>query len=249
LFHKNSCVFDSFLTDCFLFLLDDFHFFLKNLIKEFKQTNMKQYIIVICLLFNVQLLIAQIKTQPVKDLPKGIAYKGKVLQALKWTDKAGENILVTATTEPFKSKNQNTDNVDISNQDKELYAYLYVKKGTSYEMLWKVTDFVRECPLDITVQYLDNSLEITDLDKNGIAEVWLVYRTACRADVSPATQKIIMREGDNKYAVRGTTKIAMPGEEPYGGEMKVDDAFKAGKKEFRDYATKIWKKYEKEFDQ
>ena len=209
---------------------------------------MKQITILGTLLFCFQLANAQVKTQTIKDLPKGITYKGKVQQSLKWTDKAGENILLTTITDDIKSKNQNTDNVDIVNYDKELYAYLYVKKGANYELLWKVTDFVRECELDITVQYLDNSLEITDLDKNGIAEVWIVYRIACRSDVSPATQKLIMREGETKYAIRGTTKIAMKGEEPYGGEMKMDDVFKSGKKEFKDYATKIWKKYEKEFE-
>ncbi|GAB4186550.1 MAG: hypothetical protein OHK0057_12260 [Thermoflexibacter sp.] len=50
------------------------------------------------------------------------------------------------------------------------YAYLYVKKGGTYQLLWKVTDFVRQCTLDITTTFLTDALSVTDLDGNGIAE-------------------------------------------------------------------------------
>lgn len=209
---------------------------------------MKKLAVLISLFFLFHWSNAQIKTQTNKDLPKTITYKGKVISSLKWTDKAGENILVLTNVEAFKSNKQIANDIDMVNYDAELYAYHYVKKGTSYELLWKITDFARECPFDILVQFLDNSVEVTDLDNNGIAETWLIYRVACRSDVSPATQKLIMHEGEMKYAIRGTTKIAMQGDPSYGGEMTLDGNFKGGKKEFRDYATKIWKKFEKEFE-
>jgi hypothetical protein len=201
-----------------------------------------------CLFLLSNIAIAQIKTQALTQLPKQVTYKGNIVQSLQWTDKAGENILVLTVTDDFKSKKQDPNNMDIVNYDKELYAYHYIKKGTAYELLWKITDFTRECPFDINVQFLEKAVAVTDLDKNGIAETWLMYRVACRSDVSPATQKLIMHEGELKYAIRGTTRISISPQESYGGEMTLDGNFKNGKQEFREYALKIWKENEKEFD-
>lgn len=80
--------------------------------------------------------------------------------------------------------------------------------------------------------------KLTDLPANACL--------ACRGDVSPSTMKLIMYEGDKKYAVRGTCKIVM-GDESYGGEMNMDANFKNGLQVFREYAQKKWKGFEKEF--
>ncbi len=188
--------------------------------------------------------LAQIKTQEAKiaDLPSN-AYKGKIIKSLNWTDKNGENILVLTEVAPFLSAKRKGGNDDY---DAELYAYLYLKNEGTYQLLWKVTDFIRQCPLDITTAFQTEALSITDLDSNGIAETWLLYRLACRSDVSPSTMKLIMYEGNKKYAIRGTCKIVM-GDESYGGEMNIDGNFKNGLKVFREYAQKKWKDFEKEF--
>ncbi len=48
----------------------------------------------------------------------------------------------------------------------KLYAYHFIEKGTE--------------------------LELTDLNKNGILEIWIVYKTYCKGDVSQSTMKPIM---------------------------------------------------------
>jgi len=44
---------------------------------------------------------------------------------------------------------------------------------------WQVHDFVADCPLDLGARFIPQALTVTDLDQDGTAEVWLVYRTTC----------------------------------------------------------------------
>jgi hypothetical protein len=66
---------------------------------------------------------------------------------------------------------------------------------------------------------------------------------ACKGDVSPDDMKLIMHEGENKYAIRGTMLLKITGEKPYGGEMKIDASFDKAPEEFVEFAKSQWKKY------
>jgi hypothetical protein len=171
-------------------------------------------------------------------LPPGIKYEGKIRNAVRWTDAAGDNIVITSETGAAKAK----DASDESEQDAALYAYHYIMAGDSVRLTWKVNDHSKACPVDINVNFIKNSFAVTDLDKNGKAEVWLMYRIACRGDVSPAVMKIIMYEDDKKYAVRGTNKVKVSEREYSGGAYKMDEAFEKAPEAFRIYAAALWKK-------
>jgi hypothetical protein len=41
--------------------------------------------------------------------------------------------------------------------DAEVYGYNYVKKDGAVSLLWKITDFERECPLDLYAGFLKKS--------------------------------------------------------------------------------------------
>jgi hypothetical protein len=109
-----------------------------------------------------------------------------------------------------------------------------------------VHDFVAECSLDLAAQFAPKSLTVTDLDQDGTAEVWLVYRTTCRGDVSPSTQKIIMYEGPRKYAVRGTSRLALGGGQHDGGTYTLDAAWAAAPATFRQHAAQLWQQHRDE---
>ena len=89
---------------------------------------------------------------------------------------------------------------------------------------------------------MPKSFAVTDLNKDGKAEVWLMYTTACTGDVSPPDMKIIMHEGVKKYAVRGTKKVKVSNKDFEGGKYTFDEAFKTGPEAFRQYAADMWKK-------
>jgi len=52
--------------------------------------------------------------------------------------------------------------------------------------------------------------------------------------------KIIMYQENKKFAVRGTTRVKVSGNEYMGGEFTFDAAFKNAPIKFRQYAEKLW---------
>jgi hypothetical protein len=137
--------------------------------------------------------------------------------------------------------------VDHTKEEYEISKKLKIaRRDSTGKEIWKVQDFVNECPLDTTLQ-LVRPINLTDFDENGLKEVWLVYKMACRGDVSPAKMKIIMYEGKNKYAMRGSMKLPIEAAEamsPDDGAHTADENLK--KSEFFDHAEYIWKHHEVE---
>lgn len=172
------------------------------------------------------------------ELPKGIAYKGNVVNAITWHDTLGNNLLIQTETGEFKSKGA----PDESYRDAELYAYHYMLIKDTFQLVWKVADYIHECELDIQANFIKNSTAVTDLDKNGVSEIWVMYKTVCHGDVSPANMKIIMYENKTKYSIRGRNKIEINEHSFEGGEMTMDGAFQNGNPLFKKYATDLWNK-------
>lgn len=202
---------------------------------------MKPFNLLIILLTIAQLSSAQIKLVKLdkKSIPASINYIGNIINAVRYTDSEGQHIIVTTETGETKTKGAEDD----SYRDAALYAYSYKIIGDQQTLSWQVHDFVKECPVDIKANYIPNTFAVTDLNKDGKAEVWLMYKTVCHGDVSPSNMKIIMYEGNKKYAVRGTNKVKISDKEYEGGSYTFDEAFKAGPESFRSYALQLWKKY------
>jgi hypothetical protein len=175
-----------------------------------------------------------------KDLPSDVKYTGNIINGKRWLDKSGENIIILTTSAEHKSNKKNYDGEYA--RSKELFAYQYVNKSGSWSQLWKVNDFINDCEFDVTLEFFEGSLTITDLNKNGIGESTFLYKMACRSDVSPCDMKLIMHEGDVKYAIRGTMKIFVDNKW-YGGEYKVDKSFNDAPSGFLEYAKEQWNKY------
>lgn len=176
------------------------------------------------------------------QFPKSIKYEGFVKNALKWKDKAGDHIVIITETGYHINKKFVHES---DGSDAELFAYHYIISGNEAKQSWKVYDYVSDCPVDIVASFVKNTLQVTDNNNNGIAEIWLMYKTACHGDVSPSEMKIIMYEGSTKYAMRGENKVAVGigdnGTEQYiGGEFKFDENFKKGPKVFKEFAQKLW---------
>lgn len=166
-------------------------------------------------------------------IPKSIQYNGKIVEAIRWRDSTGDNIVLLTATKETKRDNE-------GNMNGALYAYHYITLGDSIWQTWRVYDFVSDCPVDMILNFIDRTFSITDLNQNGQAEVWMMYKVSCQGDVSPVTMKIIMYEGSKKAAVRGTTRVKISVDEYLGGEYTFDETFRKGPAEFREYAQKLW---------
>ncbi|MCP2027334.1 hypothetical protein L1276_002491 [Flavobacterium sp. HSC-32F16] len=176
------------------------------------------------------------------QFPASIKYEGFVKNAVRWKDKLGDNIVITTETGYHINKKFQHES---DGSDAELFAYHFIVSGNKVKQAWKVYDYISDCPVDIVASFVKNTFQVTDLNKNGIAETWLMYKTACHGDVSPCNMKIIMYEENQKYAMRGESKIQVGlldnGEKQFiGGEYKLDENFKKGPKVFKEFAQKLW---------
>src|ERR1051325_3350403 len=135
------------------------------------------------------LIIRSMDLKEVSTLPDDIKYEGKIVAGAKWEDRLGANALIITETKMKTSGEK---------RSKELYAYHFIIDGKNNRQLWKVTDYIRDCEQDVTLEHITNSLTVTDLDNNGIAETTFIYKMACRGDVSPCELKLIMHEGAQK---------------------------------------------------
>ncbi len=176
-----------------------------------------------------------VKNIKANQLPQKIKYKGNIKIALQWTDVSGENFFIATETGIYKNKNN-----DSEEQNAELFAYHYNVRNDTLKQIWKLYDFIKDCPVDIEANFIKNAFKITDLNDDGTAEIWTMYKTACHGDVSPCTMKIIMYQGGQKFAMRGENKVRISEKEYMGGEYKFDAAFLEGDKKFRDFALRLW---------
>ena len=178
-----------------------------------------------------QIIEYEFKKEDTKDLK----LEDNIITGKKWKDKNGENLLVLTALDLRE--------VDKEKSIQEIFGYHFVKKGDTYQQLWRVYDFMQaESWMDITAQHLPKSLALTDFDNNGIAETMFMYYLFAGTDVSPGTVKLIMHEGAKKYALRGENRIDYAGVSE-GGSYKVDKAFNDAPKSFLKGAKVHWDKY------
>ncbi len=187
---------------------------------------------------GTSIMVHTFDVKEVSKLPDNVKYEGKIVAGCKWEDKNGANVILV-TEMPEKTTTKSGDEF----KSKTLYGYHFII-GNENKQLWKIQDFVNDCQLDMNLSYIAKSLSLTDLDNNGIAETTFLYQMSCKGDVSPDDMKLMMHEGDKKYALRGSMKLKMEGE-TYGGEMTVDASFKSAPKEFLEYAKKQWNRFNK----
>jgi hypothetical protein len=200
---------------------------------------MIKYLVSFSLLLPALIAKAQLRVSPLAPaaVPATLKHAGRVVQAVRYTDRTGTYTVLATQTGPVADlAAKDTD----AAQRADLYAYQYPATGLA--PTWQVHDFVADCPLDLQARFRPKGVTVTDLNQDGLAEVWLVYRTVCRGDVSPSTQKIIMYEGTRKYAVRGTSRLNVGGEHD-GGTYTFDAALQAAPVVFRRYAAQLWQQH------
>lgn len=156
-------------------------------------------------------------------------------EARKWYDASGENWLVLYETGSYGDKKTETASAKLS-------ASLYIKKDTGFAEQWKMNDHITECPLDVVCEFYKSHLQITDLDKNGTAEITMVYALSCRGDISPNNKKLLMYEGNNKFAIRGS-EMVIAQKDSVGGEMNIEASFGKAPAVFLVFAKEHWKKF------
>ncbi|MGL4582648.1 MAG: M949_RS01915 family surface polysaccharide biosynthesis protein [Flavobacterium sp.] len=171
-------------------------------------------------------------------IPSYLDYRGTVIEAVKWKDDLGDNLLILTSGIYY---------TDIESQlnKTEIYAYLFTKdnNASQYSRLWRLYDFIDCGPVDTGIFYIRNALTVTDLNNNGIAEISFPYFLQCRGDISDDILKYMLYENNIKYALRGTTKLCKgPKEYQSGGVYTPSDNLK-NNDVFSSFLQQQWNKY------
>ena len=207
--------------------------------------------------------IGQIKTDTVSlnQLPKLLSFNGNFIKCIKWTDKLGLNYLIISQTNIVRSKiakdlikSAEIDYISRSGdtlyndirtdlKDKEIWGVNYVINNDSVKMLWEIYDFIKECYGGVKLDFIEPPI-VTDLDNIGVYQTWLIYKLNCSSDVSPSRMKILLHIGEKKYAVRGTTQVALQGKlQNEESERKFDKDFEILSKAIINFANDLWRKH------
>lgn len=161
-----------------------------------------------------------------KEIAKNLAHTGEIVYGKAWTDSNGENIIILSEKQTMISNQIKSDDT------RELHAYHYVKTADKYTLIREIKDFENNCEGFNRARFIENTLEITDLDNDGLGEITFVYNTGCLVQMTENIGlKLIMLENGEKYAIRGTANT---------GETKIDSAFNSAPKAFQEHAKKIW---------
>jgi hypothetical protein len=169
--------------------------------------------------------------QSLDAVPKQLKLVGKPVAARRWTDKLGVNLLVISETARVG---------EASGGNKQLHGYQFTQQGDSWKPLWHVKDGVFDCDFDLELELVPASVSVTDLDGDGTAETAFAYTRTCTSDVSPSDLKVLLHEGTQKYALRGTTRIELGPGEFEGGARKPDAALARAPKPFLAHAQKLF---------
>jgi hypothetical protein len=166
-------------------------------------------------------------------------YKGKIIEGRRWKDKRGENIVIlTETGLKWKDVWEATRNAS-------LYAYHFVRNGDStLKEVWTLNEVVYNCAFEtVRCEFFDNSLSITDLDGDSVAEVSFVYAYGCtNGSTEPDDKKLVLTEGKDQYAIKGKT-LVIRNQEKLGGNKDVPANFKQAPEAFLEYANKQWDRF------
>lgn len=200
---------------------------------------MKKYLLILLLLLPLFLLARpkskskfKVKQLTAKKIPSEVEYPGDVVQAIQWEDKVGDNIIVLTETAPA----QNKDRPEKDLFEATLDGRHYVLQVDHWRPRWSIHDQVHECNLEIAANFVGD-IELTDLDEDGIAEVWILYRIGCHGPERPSYMKIVMYESEIRYSIKGLSDATI-GEKR--GDYSMDPNFTNGPAAFREYATDLW---------
>lgn len=177
-------------------------------------------------------------------------FSGEQIISLGWKDNRGQNVIILSQVWEQ----------DGDYSESTIYANHYADENGEMELVRQVTDYIKDCEFDAVLGFLADPI-ITDIDGNNRAEITLVYKMACKSDMSEDDMKVIMYEDDQKWGLRGYNWLVYPDEnvpEDFDpnmentaaedkndwmferGKYKNDDDFDNAPEGFLEHANKVW---------
>ncbi len=170
----------------------------------------------------------------VKTIPEKIRNQvmSPIIDSIWFKDDLGEHCILISN-----SFSQASEGIDT----RTLSAVQFLSNGNSWTKEWQIKDWVNCEGLDLEARFLRDLFTFTDLDSNGIIETTVAYYLICTGGVAAKPTKVIMRQGDTKYAVRGESFVYIDDTYQLGGTFKADECLNA-KPVIKEHLIEIWKK-------
>jgi hypothetical protein len=171
------------------------------------------------------------------DIPRYAVPDSALKAAYEWVDHNGRHLTLISETgaTPHVGSEEN------DSRDARLRVNDYLYDNALPKLLWTIADSIIDCPVEISCATIDSTFEVTDLDNNGIGEVWIMYKNSCYGDVSPISMSLVMYQGQAKHVMSGTTRVRPSRVEVSGGEYRFDSNFLSLPRVFRERAKKKWR--------
>lgn len=158
-----------------------------------------------------------------------------------YTQNSASHVVLLTQSDYYQTHKKFRDYDEVC-MNKDIHAYGYVEDGKVNPTLqWKMYDFIHDCETSARLEYADGFPMITDLDNDGVKEIWIGYYKGCHGDVSPDELKLFMYINGKKHAIRGHNRIFVDGHYA-GGEYKLDEAMSKAGKIFGDYGVSLFLK-------
>lgn len=163
-----------------------------------------------------------------------IGVPGKAVRVLRVVGKTDEKFLVLAEN-PVKSQTGHLERINLS-------ASLYTKTGQQWKSAWSINDF-GDCPgNDSKAAFLPEATTVTDIDNDGSPEFTVAYQLSCSGTADPATVRVILRQGETKFAIRGESQLRLPGKTAVGGTRTPDPLLQQPKNvAYLKHLESVWK--------
>jgi hypothetical protein len=204
---------------------------------------MKPHFMIVMLLFMLASCESAPAATPIHllDFKPGMInsklYKGKLKYGKRWKDARGENVIILTESGVYWK------DVYDATRSAKLYAYHFIRnRDSTWEEQWKMYDMVDDCAWDVRCEFFKNSLTITDLDNDGLAEVGFAYGLSCNGDSNPDEKKLIFFEGIDRYSITGTTAY-FERKKKTGTDEITEKKFHDAPGEFTEFALQQWNKY------
>lgn len=141
--------------------------------------------------FSQKTDLTLLKTK-ISEIPVNIKIPTNVVYNFKWKDDLGDNYLILTN----QKKDTSIQKTMYGGKWRTGYieVFHFLADGTSIQLLKYLKENTEPCDGSYVNNFIDNSIMLTDLNKDGIGEVTLQYMYACRSDPSPAKKTLIFME-------------------------------------------------------
>lgn len=130
--------------------------------------------------------------------------------------------------------------------NKEEFFVDFHKQNDLQKSFVSIYDFIEDCPVDYSVNFIEDSFSITDVDDDGVKEISFLYELACQGGIGPIKMKSVLIEGGKKYLIRGyrLDHVSIKNNvDPKYPDSKADKSFKNAPKNFLIFSKEKWNKF------